>query len=287
MRAAFLVLWSLLLLFKFLLAWRLPVFVDEAFYAWEARHLAWAYSDLPGLSAWLARLGLEAGGARTLPLRLPFLLLGAAVPWLVVRVARHWPGSEGGWAAGLLALLMPLSGLLGVMAMPDVPLVLAALLCFDAIARLRERPSNSAFGELAFGLAMGAFSHYRFAAVVLAGAAGLLLDPRARALLRQPRLWVALVLGASAWWPLLHWNLDHAAAGLRFQLVERNPWRFHADAISWLPLQLLLVTPALFVLLLVTALAAWRRRKLVEAPWGLLAGIAAVSVGGYFLLGFF
>jgi 4-amino-4-deoxy-L-arabinose transferase-like glycosyltransferase len=287
LRVAFLVLWTALLLFKLLLAWRLPVFVDEAFYAWEARHLAVAYSDLPGLSAWLARLGLEAGGARPLALRLPFLLLGASLPWLVVRIARRWPEAGGGWGAGLLALSMPLSGLLGVMAMPDVPLVLAALLCFDAIAALRGRVSGAAFVQLALGLAMGALSHYRFAAVVLAGGAGLWLDPRARALLREPRLWFALGLGALAWWPLLQWNLDHAAAGLRFQLLERNPWQFHADAISWIPLQLLLVTPALFVLLLATAAVAWRRRAAPEAPWGLLAGVAAISVGGYFLLGFY
>jgi 4-amino-4-deoxy-L-arabinose transferase-like glycosyltransferase len=287
LRAAFLSLWTLLLLAKFLLAAHLPVFVDEAFYAWEARHPAWAYSDLPGLSAWLARLGMAVGGAQAWALRLPFELLGAATPWLVVRIARRWHGAEGGWSAGLLALLMPLSGLLGVMAMPDVPMIFAALLCLDAIAALRERASNAAFAQLALGLAIGALSHYRFAVVVLAGGVGLVIDPRARALLREPRLWLVLGVGALAWLPLLQWNLAHAGAGVRFQLLERNPWRFHADALSWLPIQFLLVTPALFLLLCATAFAAWRRRRQADAPWGLLAGVAAVSVGGYFVLGFF
>lgn len=286
LRGAFLLLWTLLVLAKFLLAARLPVFVDEAFYAWEARYPDWAYSDLPGLSAFLARIGLAIGGAEPWALRLPFLLIGAALPWLAVRIARRWQGG-GGWGAGLLVLLMPLSGLLGVMAMPDVPLVFAALLCLDAVACLRERVSNTALAQLAFALVLGAFSHYRFAFVVLAGGVGLLLDLRARALLREPRLWAVLAVGALAWLPLLLWNQQHGGAGLRFQLLERNPWQFHADAISWLPIQFLLVTPALFVLLLATAATAWRRRRDPGAPWGLLAGIALVSVGGYFLLGFF
>lgn len=287
LRGAFLLLWTLLVLAKFLLAAQLPVFVDEAFYAWEARSPDWAYSDLPGLSAWLAWLGTAIGSANPWALRLPFLLIGAVLPWLAVRIARRWQGGDGGWMAGLLVLLMPLSGLLGVMAMPDVPLVLAALLCLDAVASLRERVSNAALAELAIALVIGALSHYRFAFVVLAGGAGLLLDPRARTLLREPRLWLVLAVGALAWLPLLLWNQRHGGAGLRFQLLDRNPWQFHADAISWLPIQFLVVTPALFVLLVLTGLTAWRQRRDPDSPWGLVAGIALVSVGGYFLLGFF
>lgn len=287
LRGIFLAAWTLLLLAKFLLAARLPVFVDEAFYAWEARHPAWAYSDLPGLSAFLARLGLALDSGSALALRLPFVLLGAAVPWLVLRIARRCFGVEAGWRAALLALLMPLSGVLGVLALPDVPLVFAALLCLDAITALRERVQPLALVQLAAALAIGALSHYRFAAVLLAGLAGLLLDARARRLLGDARLWLALALGAAAWWPLLQWNLEHAGAGLRFQLLERNPWTFHLDGAGWLLLQLLLVTPALFVLLLSTLRAAWRERDSADSPWGLFAGVGVVSVLGWFVLGFF
>jgi 4-amino-4-deoxy-L-arabinose transferase-like glycosyltransferase len=156
MRACFVFAWAALACVKLWLAWRLPVFVDEAFYAWEARHLAWAYSDLPGMSAWLAHLGLALGGEHALALRLPFLLLASALPWLVVRIAARWFGAEAGWLAGLLSLAMPLAALLGVMAVPDVPLVFASLLCLDAIAALRERVHSAALAELAIALALGA-----------------------------------------------------------------------------------------------------------------------------------
>ncbi|HMB57769.1 MAG TPA: hypothetical protein VKM35_11240, partial [Arenimonas sp.] len=57
LRVKFVALWAVLLALKIILAARLPLFVDEAFYAWESRRLAWAYSDLPGLTAWLIALG--------------------------------------------------------------------------------------------------------------------------------------------------------------------------------------------------------------------------------------
>ena len=97
LRVNFLVAWALLLVAKLWLALSLQPFGDEAFYALESRRLAWAYSDLPGLTAWLIRLGTEAGGQHIFAVRLPFLLLGAALPWLVVRIARRWFGEAAGW----------------------------------------------------------------------------------------------------------------------------------------------------------------------------------------------
>ena len=76
--------WALLLLAKAWLAWTLPPFGDEAFYWQEGQHPAWAYSDLPALTAWLSALGAALGDAlglpATVPLRLPFLAMGALLP---------------------------------------------------------------------------------------------------------------------------------------------------------------------------------------------------------------
>jgi hypothetical protein len=287
LRVNFLVAWALLLLAKGWLALSLQPFGDEAFYALESRRLAWAYSDLPGLTAWLIRLGTEVGGQNIFAVRLPFLALGAVLPWLVVRIAGRWFGEAAGWQAGLLSLLMPLGGLMGVLALPDVPMLFAALLCLDAFARLLRQVSSGALLQLALGLAIGAFSHYRFALVVVAGAFGLLCVPRGRELLREPRLWLAVAVGAAAWWPLLAWNQTHAGAGLEFQLVDRHPWDPHLQGLWWPAVQALLLTPALFVLLLATMREAWRRRGDGHEAWPLLLGLSLVSVLGYFLLGFF
>jgi hypothetical protein len=287
LRVKFIAAWAALLVAKLWLAASLLPFGDEAFYALESQRLAWAYSDLPGLTAWLIRLGTEVGGQNVLAMRMPFLLIGAAVPWLVVRIARRWAGPEAGWQAGLLALLMPLSGLSGLLALPDAPMLLAALLCLDAFAAMLQRFGLAAAVQLALGLALGAFSHYRFALVVLAGAAGLLCSPRGRSLLREPGLWLALLVGAAAWLPLVAWNVAHAGAGVAFQFVDRHPWRLQAEGAWWPLVQALVVTPALFVLLLATLRQAWRLRDSSQgAHWPMLLGVGSVSVLGFMAMGF-
>lgn len=277
--------WAALLAVKLAIALMLPPFGDEAFYWQEGRHLAWAYSDLPGATAWLARLGVALGGDTLLGLRWPFLLLGALVPWLVARIAAREFGAQAGWRAGILAALLPLAGTLGVLALPDVPLTFAAVLCLDAGMRLLRGVSWRACLWLALGLALGAFSHYRFALVVIAGLAGLLLSRQGRAALRDARVWAALAFGALAWLPLLLWNLAHGDAGLRFQLVDRHPWSFHADGAAYPLVQALCVTPLLLLALIATLREGWRRRG--DAVWALLFGAGAVPVLGYFALGFF
>ena len=284
-RVKFLAAWTAALLAKLWLVVALAPFGDEAFYVQESTRLAWAYSDLPGATAWLIRLGTTIGGHDIVAARLPFLLLGALIPWLVVRIGRRWFGDDAGWQAGLLATLLPLGGLMGVLALPDVPMIVAALLCLDGLAQLLRDARWPAAMQLGLALALGAFAHYRFAPVVFAGGVGLLCAPAGRALLRSPKLWFALAVGAAAWWPLLAWNLAHAGAGIEFQFFDRHPWMPQAIGALWLPEQALLVTPPLFVLLVATGVEAWRRRAHDE--WALLAGLSAVAVAGYFVLAFF
>jgi 4-amino-4-deoxy-L-arabinose transferase-like glycosyltransferase len=287
-RHCFLLLWAGTLALKLLLAAHLPLFVDEAFYWQEGRHLAAAYSDLPGLTAWLARLGVALGGNNALALRAPFLLLGALVPWLVASITRrafaHDPaGERWGWHAGTLAVLVPLSGTLGLMALPDASLALATLLCVDAGARLLRKVDAAAALELAMGLALGALSHYRFIAVIGVGFVALLMLPAGRTVLRDVRVWIALALGAVAWVPLMVWNLDNADAGLRFQLIERHPWAFHVDGFWFIAIQALLATPLLFAAM---GHAAWRGLR-ADGIARYFALLGAGVVLGFFGLGFF
>ena len=282
-RRWFIGLWLALLALKLVLAARLPLFVDEAFYWQEGRHLAWAYSDLPGLSAWLARIG-DALGDGTLSLRLPFLVIAAAIPWLVVRMTAREFDAKSGWHAGSLALLLPLAGTLGLLALPDVPLLFATALCLDAGLRVLRRVDAFAASELALGLVIGGLTHYRFAAVIAVGCIALLMLRDGRRALRDPRVWAAVAIGALAWLPLLLWNLHNADAGLRFQLLDRHPWSFSGEGLRLGRMQLLLATP---ILLVAMALAAMRGLRDAGPGLRYLASCGAMIVLGFLALGFF
>ena len=283
-KRGFLILWLVLALLKVALATHLPLFVDEAFYWQEGQHLALAYSDLPGLTAWMAWLGNTLSPGSVLALRLPFLLLGAAIPWLLVAMSAREFDARVGWWAGSLCLLLPLAGSMGVMALPDVPLLFASVLCLDAGLRVLRKVDALAATELALGLCIGGLTHYRFAAVILVGLLALLALREGRIALRSAWLWGAIVVGALAWLPLLWWNLHHADAGLKFQLVDRHPWTFSWAGLELGVIQCLLVTP---VLLLVMAVASVRGLRDSRPAVRYFAVSGAGIVSGFLLLGFF
>ncbi len=286
-RFVFIALWVLVTVTKVALAARLPLFVDEAFYWQEGRHLAWAYSELPALTAWLARLGTEWFGTHVLALRSPFLLIAALLPWLVVRTASRWFGDVAGWQAGSLAVLMPLTGTLGLLALPDVPMALATVLCLMGGAGLLREVRIGSLALLAAGLVLGALSHYRFVGVIGVGLLALLWLPEGRRLLRDARVWVVLGIGAAAWWPLLWWNLQHADAGLRFQLVDRHPWSFQIGGLWFVLIQTALVTPLLFLAFMQVSLRALRGDAAQSVQWRYFALLGSLSTLGFFVLGFF
>jgi hypothetical protein len=286
-RAAFVTAFIVVFAAKLMLAARLSPFGDEAFYWQESRHLAWGYSDLPPLTAWLIRLGETVAGHGLLGMRWPFLLIGGALPWLVQRFACAAFDARAGWQAGLLCLAMPLAGSLGVMAVPDVPLTVAIMLAVLALARAVERDRLRDWLMLGLALGIGWLAHYRAAMPMLAGVLLCTCTARGRRLWRHPGLWLALAVAALGLLPLLISNWQQHGAGVAFQLKERNPWSFHADALVQPLEQALACTPLLYALLLWAAWRSWLRRNDERAPWGVIASVSASFIVLYFVLGLF
>src|SRR5512135_2465511 len=85
-QTAFWVAWAFSQVIRIVLAANLAPFGDEAWYWQESRALDWSYSDLPLATACLIRLGETMFGHGVLPMRAPFLLLGALLPMILVHV---------------------------------------------------------------------------------------------------------------------------------------------------------------------------------------------------------
>lgn len=285
-RGAFLIAFVALLLLKCIVAARMSPFGDEAFYWQESRHLAWGYSDLPPLTAWLIWLGERIAGHGLLGMRWPFLLLGGALPWVMVAFGRRAFDARVGWQAGLLCLALPLAGTFGVMAMPDVPLTLAIAVALYALLRAMDDDRLRDWLLLGLALAVAWLTHYRAAMAMLAGLLLLVCTPRGRAQWRRGGLWLALAVAALGLLPLIVSNWRQHGAGLAFQLVQRNPWTFHADALVQPLEQAIACTPVLYVVLLWALWQGWRRRG-EGAPWDLITWSALGFVLPYFLFGLF
>lgn len=282
-----------LLLAKLAIACTLSPFGDEAFYWQESRHLAWGYSDLPPLTAWLIRLGESVAGHGLFGMRWPFLLLGSVLPWLLVAFARRAFDARAdagcavaAWQAGLLCMLLPLAGTLGVLALPDVPLTMAILLALYALLRAMAENRIWQWCLLGMALAVCWMTHYRAAMPMLVGLLLFVLTPRGRAQWRRGGFWLSMAVAALGLVPLAISNWQQHGAGVAFQLVERNPWQFHVDALAQPLEQALACTPLLYAMLLWAAWQCWQRRG-EGAPWDLVAVSSLGFIVLYFVLGLF
>lgn len=285
-RLFFFALLAVTTLCKLILAWQLPLFGDEAFYWLESRHPAPAHDDVPALTPWLIRFGSMLFGDSALALRAPFLLLALASLWLLLRSARAVGGeARHGWLAGSLALCIPLFAANGLLALPDVPLTFAVLVCVEGMRRMLDvdpRITRGGAYWLLAGLIIGWLSHYRFIVPLGAACVWLLVHPGGRELLRRRAFWLVGLSGnALGLAPLLWHQWQRAGSGFAFQFVDRHPWAFQPEALLDPLWQLLVTTPVLAVLLLWSLGTNLRSNKPAHS---MIAGIAAMLLASYLLL---
>src|SRR6202012_1258012 len=105
--------------------------------------------------------------------------------------ARLFGATAGAWS-GLLAVAMPLVGVMGVFALPDAPLTLCTILALDRFDAASRTNRTGAWIALGLALAGAWLSHYRAAILIAAGFCFLCATPRGRALWGNPKLWLAL-----------------------------------------------------------------------------------------------
>lgn len=284
-RGIFLVLFALTLLGKLFIACTLSPFGDEAFYWQESLAPAWGYSDLPPLTAWLIAASEACFGHGLLSMRLPFLLLGACIPWQVGAIARRYGDEPARWQAATFVLCLPLVGSLGVLALPDVPLTFAIVLASQALIAALEKNLYRDWVLLGVALAVTGMTHYRAAMPMLGGLVFLVSTARGRAQSKRPGLWLGVAVALIGLVPIVLYNMASRGAGVAFQLVDRNPWQFHADALVQPLEQAVACTPVAWVVMLWALWRCWRRRG--EAPFDVVAAIAGTFVIAYFVLGLF
>lgn len=199
-----------------------PLIADEAYAVVVSRYPTLSYFDHPPLgfnfaraSAWL--FGSEA----SFVVRLPHVLLGSAAAWLLFLVTRRAFGADAAFWAVTWYSVAPfffISG--GHFVIPDGPLNFFLLLTLWLVLPdlIEDRKPHTRRWLLA-GLALGAALLSKYTAVLLGGAAFILLLwlPRGRRVLASPGPWLALALAALCLAPVLIWNLQNDWASFGFQ----------------------------------------------------------------------
>ncbi|GBQ72218.1 glycosyl/arabinosyl/mannosyl transferase [Ameyamaea chiangmaiensis NBRC 103196] len=257
-----------LTLVRLLVAWRMPVTPDEAYYRVWSHALAGGYPDHPPMVALWIAAGRWLAGDTALGIRLLGPLAVAAGSLLVVGAARDiMPTTTGGQgpvrAAALLNATLAL-GVGGVVMTPDSPLLFFLCLALFALGRLLAT-GRGAWWLLAGG-AFGAAFESKYTAVLPVAGVGvwLLACARGRRWLVTPWVWLGGLAGAIVCVPVVLWNarndwVSFLRQGGRVGVFKpERAVQFLGELIGG---QIGLATPLVFVLFVLGGIQLWRMAR--------------------------
>ena len=213
---------------RLLYAWHVELIPEEAYYWNYSRHLDIGYLDHPPMVAWLIKGGTSLFGETEFGVRFGALCCGVLAAVFIFRLTFDLFGESAALVAVALAQVLPFFFLSGLLMTPDAPLTAAwaASLYFLQRALVQGRSQAWLWGGLTLGL--GSISKYTIGLVVIATLCFMLMDRPARRWFRRWEPYVALLIAAAVFSPVVIWNVEHDWASFLFQTARRlaDPPRF-------------------------------------------------------------
>jgi len=247
-----------------LVAWRLELTFDEAYYTLWSRSLSFGYLDHPPMVALLIRASTALFGDSEIGVRALSLLVVGAMPALIAWIAWRLFGSgEKAALAALMWIAMPLVVIGAVFVTPDAPLVVFWTLGLMALVELWR--SGEARWLIALGLMLGLALQSKFTAFFFTAGVGfaLIAAPSLRRWLASPALFAGLAVALAIFAPFVAWNAAHGWATFAKQLGRAPPSGFAPFYLAeFLVSQVALINPLVFAAL-IPAVAAIPRRATV------------------------
>ncbi len=245
---------------------------DEAYYWDWGRRPDWCYYSKPPMIGWMMGvIGALTGNAEW-GIRFAALLLGTATLVIIHRIALVLFDARTAFLAAVLVLLTIANAGLNLLLTIDAPLLLCWTLGLLLFWFAAQKPAcHTRWLALALVIGFGTLSKQMmlaFPALMLLFAA---VSPEDRALLRNPRMWLAILCGMAFIIPVLRWNQQHA-----WITLEHTKHHFDAAKLGWddqlgrtlenVGLQALIYTPVTFAALVAAMIAAVKLRKQLTRP---------------------
>jgi len=262
----------------------IDLFNDEAFYWQCGQRPDIAFVDHPPLTALLIRLETDLLGDSTLAVRLLFLLMGAVFPIVIQRLARPLVGEIEAWIAALLSVMLPGLAYLGLVAIPDVPMLLCTALFLFGFERATSTGPMRYWWLVGLSGATGLLAHYRFVLAPVAAGLYLVCTRTGRAHLKETGLWLATALTSLGALPSIAYNLRTNFEPLRYHLATRHALEFHPEGIlEFVETQAALSTPLLFIAMLSALAMLIKKARAGDDRAALMSSFALTPLLVYFL----
>jgi len=270
-----------------LVARRLNLETDEAYYWLWSRHLALSYYDHPPLIAYLIRFGTALFGNTAFGVRsmaIAAMLVASALLYALTVIL--FDDRRLGVLATLWFNIMPHTAFFSVVMYPDTPAILFWALCCVALAMVWK----SGRGEWWYlaGAALGLLLLSKYTGVFLLAGIVIWLSAsvQMRGWLKRREPYLAALLALLLFSPVILWNAEHHWASFAKQFghaLDRTDGGL-GEVASFVGVQALFVSPLIFAFAVGgLVVASYRGFVRQEANWLLLA-CAVAPMLAYFLV---
>ena len=250
--------WTIITLIQ---AWGTELFDDEAYYWVYSKFLDWGYFDHPPMVALLIKMGTFL-----LPGEIGVRLFIVVAGILTIRLTELLVAPKNLKLFYALVLQMGLLQIGGILAVPDIPLLLFTVLFFIAFQHYAHQQGWKETLALSIVAALLLYSKYHGILIIL-----FTLFSHVH-LLKKPQTWAVISLSLLIFYPHISWQLKHDIPSVTYHLFERlsPPYRI-SFTLDYLLGQLLIAGP-LVGLVVIYAAFKFKPRQPVEKAmyWSML-----------------
>ena len=197
---------------KIALSFLLELGNDEVYYYTYALQPDWNHFDHPPMVGWMIQLStLNLNWVSTLSMRLGSILAAASATWIIFRTGALIHNERAGWIAALLYTCSIYTSIIaGLFIMPDSPQLLFFTGSIYLMAKWVVKPHLfTKFNWLLLGALIGLATLSKVHGLYLwAGFGGFLLFHQIKTL-KQPILYIAVVITLFALIPIIYWNIEY------------------------------------------------------------------------------
>ena len=197
---------------KIALSFLLELGNDEVYYYTYAVQPDWNHFDHPPMVGWLIQLStLNLNWVSTLSMRLGSILAAAISTWIIFRTGTLMHTERAGWVAALLYTCSIYTSIIaGLFIMPDSPQLLFFTGSIYLIAKWVVKPHLfTAINWIGLGCLIGLATLSKVHGMYLwVGFGGFILFHQIKTL-KQPFLYIAVLITIVALIPIVYWNFDN------------------------------------------------------------------------------
>ena len=237
---------------------------DEVYYWTYALYPDWSHFDHPPMVGWVIQLfSLNLLFDSEFFIRLASVVFMTANTYIIYRIGKDLKDAMTGFYAALLYTASIYAFVItGIFIMPDTPLMLFWLLAVWMAVK-SEKNQNMIFFGLFAGLAMLS----KYSGVFLWVGMGLYILVFNRKQLKNPYLYLSLLISVICCIPILYWNIKYNFASLNFhsERVGGSSINFGTFGTE-LAGEFFYNNPVIFVLSIIAVIAAFKKKINIEKP---------------------